>query len=275
MNASKDERAKERKQVLDSIKSISSHIDAAKTNFDKKLDYGVLDERIKTVSEKVAQEIAEDIRHVKKIDNLAPQAYWSLQHELHEERGSLTDGIHSLVNLIEKALDNAENQLSNDLLASGLGTRTPQTHLLPVSARTICKDAEARLIENLDLDSLSKVVHEATNWWQRIWDTKDGRKDAVERLTPVLEKNLTDALQYICEHTTDTLDKLGQEAFKSMEESCHDILERRRDLLDELEHEDLSDKKKEAQLNEELGKVGEQRLQVETLRAEYQTAVSM
>ena len=275
VNASRDERAKERNQVLESITSISSHIDDARINFGKKLDYGVLDERIKTVSEKVSQEIAEDIRHVQKIDNLASQAYWSLQHELHEERGSLTDGIHGLVNLIEKALGDAENQLSNDLLASGLGTRMPQTHLLPVSARTICKDAEARLIENLDLNALSKVVHEATNWWQRIWDTKDGRKVAVERLTPVLEKNLTDALQYICEHTKDELDELGQKAFKSMEKSCHDILERRRDLLDELEHEDLSDEKKEAQLNEELGKVGEQRLQVETLQAEYQAAMSV
>ena len=275
VNASKEERDKERKQVLESISFISSHINDAKTNFDKKLDYGVLDERIKIVSEKVSQEIAEDIRHVQKIDNLASQAYWSLQHELHEERGSLTDGIHSLVNLIEKALDDAENQLSNDLLAGDLGTRMPKTHLLPVSARTICKDAEARLIENLNLDDLSKEIHKVTNWLQRTFDTRTGRKVAVESLRPVLEKNLTDVLQYICEHTKDTLDKLGQEAFKSMEESCHDILERRRDLLDELEHEDLSDKKKEAQLNEKLGQVGEQRLQVETLQAEYQTAVSM
>ena len=276
VNASRDERAKERKKVSESITFISSHIKKERVKFDKTLDaYGVLDECIDTVSKKVSQEITEDIRHVQKIDNLASQAHWSLQHELHEERGSLTNGIHSLVNLIEKALDDAENQLSNDLLASGLGTRMPQTHLLPVSAQTICKDAEARLIENLDLDVLSKEVHEATNWLQRIFDTRTGKKVAVERLRPVLEKNLTDALQYICEHTKDELNKRGQEAFKSMEESCRDILEQRRDMLDELEHEDLSDEKKEAQLNEELGKVGEQRLQVETLRAEYQTAVSM
>ena len=273
VNASRTDRAKERKKVLESIASISSHINAVRTNFGKKFDYGVLDERIKTVSEKVSQEIAEDIRHVRKIDNLASQAYWSLQHELHEERGSLTNGIHSLVNLIEKALDDAENQLSNDLLASGLGTRMPQTHLLPVSARTICKDAEARLIENLDLDTLSKEVHEATNWWQRIWDTPGGRKAAVERLRPVLEKNLTDVLQYICEHTKDMLDKLGQEAFESMEESCHDILERRRALLDELEKGDLSDEKKKAQFSKELGEVEKRMQQVETLQVDYQTDV--
>ena len=60
-----------------------------------------------------------------------------------------------------------------------------------------------------------------------------------------------------------------------MEKSCHDILERRRELLDELEKGDLSDEEKEAQLSKELGEVEKRRLQVETFQAEYQTAVSV
>ena len=274
VNASRDERAEERKKVSERIDSISSHVKDVRTKFEKTLDaYGVLDECIKDVSKKVSQGVAADIRKVK-IDNLATQAPWSLRRKLHGARGDLTSAIHNLVNQIENALNEAENQLSDTLLASGLGTRMPQTHLLPVSARTICKDAEARLIENLDQGALSKVVHEATNWLQRTFNTQGGRKAAVGRLGPRLEEELEKTLKYISEHTLRELNKLGQEALDSMEKSCRDMLERTQNRLAELEKEDLSDEQREAQLNEELGKVGEQMLQVETLQAEYKAEVN-
>ena len=79
----------------------------------------------------------------------------------------------------------------------------------------------------------------------------------------------------IPEHTRQELDKLGQGALKSMEESCRDILERRQELLEELEKGDLSDDEKEAQLSKELGEVEKRMLQVEALQAEYQTAVGV
>lgn len=276
VNASRTDRDKERKQVLESITSLSSHINDARIKFNKELDdlYIILDERINEVSDKIYQKIANTIGNERRIDTLAVKGQWSLPHELHKERGTLAKAIRTLVNQIETMLNNTENQLSDTLLASGLGVRISQTHLLPVSARTICKDAEDKL-ENLNLDALNKVINESTTWWQRILNTSGGLRDAVARLEIELRKILKEALHNIPEHTKRELDKLSQEAFEAMEGSCRDILERRRELLDELEKGDLSDEKKEAQLGKELGEVEKRMLQVETLQEEYQTAVGI
>ena len=277
VNASRTDRAKERKQVLESITSISSHINDARTKFGKEIDesHSILDESIDEVSENVFREVTVTIDSVRQVRNLAAQAHWSLQHELHKERAHLANNIRKLINRIETMLNDTEKELSEAILASGLGERPPRTHLLPVSARTICKDAEAILIENLDRGALNQVVAEATNWWQRTFNTKVGRKAAVELLKVDLGDALGKALSNIPEHTRQELDKLGQEALESMEKSCRDILERRRELLDELEKGDLSDEEKEPQLSKKLGEVKKRRLQVEALQAEYQTAVSV
>lgn len=277
VSASRTDRDKERDQIIRSINSISSHIDNAREKFNKELDESLstLDESINGVSENVSRKIAETIDNVRQIDNMAGQAHWSLQHELYKERRILEKAIRDLVNRIQRMLDDEENQLSDALLASGLGARISQTHLLPISARTICKDAEAKLIANLDREALKEVVDEATAWWQRTFNTKGGRKDAAERLKPELGKILRKALLNIPEHTRRELNRLGQEALDSMKGSCRDILERRRELLEELEKGDLSDEEKEAQLNDELGEVKKRMLQVEALQAEYQTGVGI
>ena len=277
VNASRTDRAKERKKVSESITSISSHINAARTKFGKELDeaHSILDESIDEVSENVFREVTGTIDSVRQVRNLAAQAHWSLQHELHKERARLANDIRKLINRIETMLNDTENELSDAILVSGLGERPPRTHLLPVSARTICKDAEAILIEDLDRGALNQVVAEATNWWQRTFNTKVGRKAAVELLKVDLGDALGKALSNIPEHTSQELDKLGQEALESMEKSCRDILKQRRELLEELERGDSSDEEKEAQLSKELGEVKKRILQVETLQAEYQTAVGI
>ena len=276
LNASRTDRDKEREQVKKSITSISSHIKDTKTKFGNELDesHSILDESIVAVSGNVVQEVSGAIKNVR-VRNLAAQAQWSLQDELHKERARLAKAIRDLVKRIETVLNDMENELSDAILASGLGERPPRTHLLPISARTICKDAEAILIENLDRGALNQVVVETTNWWQRIFNTPEGRRDAAERLKVELGDALEKALGSIPEHTKQELGRLGHEALESMEESCRDILERRRGLLDELEKGDLSDEEKEAQLSKELGEVEKRMLQVEALQAEYQTAVSV
>ena len=153
VNASRTDRAKEREKVSESITSISSHINDARTKFGKELDesHSILDESIDEASENIFREVAATIDKVRQVKNLAAQAHWSLQHELHRERARLAKDIRKLVNRIETVLNDTENELSGSILASGLSERPPRTHLLPVSARTICKDAEAILIENLDV----------------------------------------------------------------------------------------------------------------------------
>ena len=275
VNASRDERAEESRKISESITSISSHVIDARIKFNKDLDkaQSTLDESLGEVSENVSRNISETLGRVRKIDNLVGQAHWSVQQELYGARGSLTQAIRDLVTRIETILNEAEDRLSNALLASGLGPRMPQTHLLPITARTICKEAEDKLIEALDRGALSKVVNEATSWWQRTFDTKQGGKNAVEALEPELGRILKQALDGIAERTRRELEKLGQEALKSMEGSSRDILEQRRKLLDELDEDDSLDEEKLVQINKQLEEVAEQKLHVESLQAEYEQEV--
>ena len=276
VNASRADRDKERKKVSESITSISSHIRDSRIGFQNELDksHSILDDSIIGISENVSRKITETIEKVRNIDNLERQARWGLQDALYKERGLLTKAIRALVNQIETVLNNAENQLSDALLTSGLGVRLTSVHLLPVTARTICKDAEDRLIEHLNRDSLNEVVDEATTWWQRTFNTKAGLRAAVERLKPDLENILGKALRNVPEHTKRELNKLGQEALQSMENSCREILERRAALLEELEKGDLVDEEQEVQLRKELGDVEKRRLQVENLQAQYEADVN-
>ena len=276
VNGSKADREKERKKVSDSIASISSHIRESRIGFQNELDksHSILDDNIIRIKESVSPKITEAIEKVRNIDNLVGQARWGLQDALYKERTLLAKAIRALVNQIETVLNNAENQLSDALLASGLGVRVPRIHLLPVSARTICKDAEDRLIQHLDRDSLNEVVDEAITWWQRILNTKGGRTAAVERLTPDLESILGKALRNVPEHTIRELNKLGEDALKSMENSCREILERRRELLDDLEKGDLVDEEQEVQLIKKLREVEKRKLQVQNLEAEYEEDVN-
>ena len=275
VNASRADRDKERKKVSESIASISSHINDARIKFDRELDesHSTLDKLIDAVSEDVFREVTGTIDSVRQVRNLAAQAHWSLQHELHKERARLAEGIRKLTNRIETVLKDTDSELSGAILTSGLGERLPWTHLLRVSARTICKNAETILTEDLDRGALNQVVAEATNWWQRTFNTKVGRRASVERLKVDLGKALGKALNNIPEHTRQELDKLGQGALDAMKESCRDILGRRQELLDELKKGNLSDEEKEAQLSKEFGEVENRMMQVETLRAEYQKAV--
>ena len=159
-------------------------------------------------------------------------------------------------------------------MRSGFGTGVLGIHLLPVSARTICKDAEAELVANLDRGVLAEVVREATNWWQRIFNTTKGKKAGIERLRPSLGKTLRNAMEKISGDTERKLKKLIDKAVGSMEESCRESLEKRQDQLEALEKEDVSDEKVRERINKKIADVAEQRRIVNALKDEYEAAVA-
>ena len=142
-----------------------------------------------------------------------------------------------------------------------------------MSARSICKDAEAELVAKLDQKDLPDVVRRAANWWQRIVNTAKGKKRAIEELPTHLRQGLIEALEVIPGHTERELKKLVDEAVGSMEESCRQSLERRQDQLEALEKEDASDEEVREQTNQEIAEVAERRRQAKALQNEYEAAV--
>ena len=273
---STEERKKDKSRLSRDIGELGAHAEGTKTDIGNDLErlHSTLDDGLKEVGEAVMRSVEPALSSITGVEGLAEQAHWGIQHALYKERSRVAEHVRELMRAVETKLNNAESELSDRFMRSGFGTRMPRTHLLPVSARSICKDAEAELVANLDQEGLANVVRRATNWWQRIVNPAKGKKRAIEDLRPHLEQGLIDALAVIPGHTERELKKLVDEAVGSMEESCRQSLERRQDQLEALEKEDASDEEVRERTNQEIADVSERKRQAKALQDEYEAAVA-
>jgi hypothetical protein len=220
------------------------------------------------------QSVEESLRGSAGVGVLAAQAHWAIQDALDKQRSRIVKQVQELASGIENKLNDAEQELSDKFAQSGFDTRVTRTHLLPVSARTICKDAEAQLVASLDQGVLAEVVSSATNWWQRTFNRAKAKRLGIEELLPVLGEDLKKALKKIPGQTEREFKRLADEAVASMETSCRKGLGRRGDRLEALEHEDSSNAETRERINRELAHVAEQKRQVKVLQDEYEAAVA-
>ena len=276
VTASIREREKEQERSRRDILSIVWYLERIRSGVSNHLDrlHSTLDDQLFNVAKRVIQIVEEAQRGTTRVDGLVAQARWVIQDALYKERSTISEHLRVLVKGVETKLNDAESTLSDEFMRSGFGTRVLRTHLMPVSARTICKDAEGKLIANLDEDLLAEVLRRATNLWQRIFNTARGKKAAIESLRPSLGAAFREALGVIPGHTERELKKLADEALGSMEESCRDILEKRKGQLEALEQEGASDEETRERINKELADVAKQKLEVTTLQDEYESAIA-
>ncbi|MDE0026189.1 MAG: dynamin family protein [Spirochaetaceae bacterium] len=270
------ERTKEIDRVSHDILALAGHVCRAKKGVDSVMEpmQSTLDRRLREVRERVMQSVIESLGRVTRVEGLAKQAHWSIQDALYKERDTVAACVRELMNGVETMLNDAENELSEEFMRSGFGKRFPHTHLLPVSARTICTDAEDKLMTELNPRSLSEGVRKATKWWQRMFDTPKGKKRGIENLHPALERCLHQALEFIPESTARDLKKLADDAVHLMEESCGKTLKKRGERLEALEREGVSDEEMRERINQELSEVAEQKRRVKELQDEYKAAVA-
>ena len=276
INASQEERHEELARVRENIASIGSVVGNARKKFVRELDeaQGPLQESINETIRKVLQGIDEDLRSVQTINELTGLAM-STGYHLSQKRNVLARAIREIVRKIEGMLNQAENDLSAKLLASGFTVdQGPRYHLLPISSHTICKEVEAELRNNLDLETLQSTMKTATTWWQRLWDTGAGKRAAVGQLKVELESLLQETLDGLSEHTERKLLNLGQNALKTMQGSCGHILNERQELLEDLQKEISSDEDRRQEIDDQLVELDRRKLQVDELKAEYDLARS-
>ena len=278
INASTEKREEEASWIHENIASINSVVTNARKKFVRDLDeaQGPLHESIMETSDNVSREIAADLGQIKTIDNLVGQAIWGIQSKLYSKRNDLADAIGDVVRKIESALNQAENELSETLLASGLTVdHVPQYHLLPVTSRTICKEAEDKLLNTLDRGTLENAVRDTTSGWQRFWNMQKGRNFAVETLRPILEEHLKMSLEYLSDHTRRELETLGEKALQTMQKSCERNLETRDKLLEELQEDISSDENKRREIEDQIAELERRKRQLDTLKDEYDLAMGV
>ena len=272
IDASQEERSEESARIRKNIVSISSVVENERKNFEKTLDeaQGPLQESIKQTIDGVLRRIDDDLSSTSRIDSMAGLAMYIGNH-LYQDRNVLSQTIRDIVSKIENRLNQAENDLSEKLLASGYTSdQGPRYHLLPISANIICKDVEAELSNDLNLETLQNTVEAATTWWQRVWHTSVGKSAAVKQLNLQLESLLQKNLDGLSKHIDRELRNLGQEALKTMEGSCQHILREKQKLLEELQVKISSDEDKRQEIDDQLVELDRRKLQVETLKAEYE-----
>ena len=276
VTASSEEREKEQERLRRDILAIAAHVKRTKTDVSSDLDrlHSTLDQQLDKVAKRVKQIVEEALQGTTHVKVLVAQAQWGIQDALHSERSTIAEHVRELVKGVEAKLNDAESALSDEFMRSGFGTRVLRTHLMPVSARTICKDAEAELIAHLNRDGLAEVVRNSTSVWQRTFNTAMGKKAGIESLRPSLGEAFTLALETIAGHTERELKKLVDETVRSMEESCRDSLEKRKEQLEALEQKGASDDEMRERINRDLVDLAKQKRQVTELQEEYETAIA-
>ena len=275
INASQEERHEELSRVRENITSIGSVVRNARKKFEKDLDEakGPLQESINETIRKVLQEIDDDLSRMR-VNNMAGIAM-GIGNHLYRNRNVLAQAIRDIVSKIEGMLNQAENDLSEKLLASGFTVdQEPRYHLLLISSHTICQEVEAELRNKLNHETLQSTVKAVTTWWQRFWGTSPGKSEAVKQLKIKLESLLQETLDGLSGHIDRELRNRGQEALNTMEESCQRILEERQKLLEELQEKISSDEDKRQEIDDQLVKLDRRKLQVDELKAEYDLARS-
>lgn len=275
INASQEERREELDRVGGNIASISSVVGNTRKKFEKDLDEakGPLQESINETIRKVLQEIDDDLSRMR-VNNMAGIAM-GIGNHLYRNRNVLAQAIRDIVSKIEGMLNQAENDLSEKLLASGFTVdQGPWYHLLQISSHTICQEVEAELRNKLNHETLQSTVKAATTWWQRILDTSPGKSGAVKQLKIKLESLLQETLDGLSGHIDRELRNRGQEALKTMEKSCQRILGERQKLLEELQEKISSDEDKRQEIDAQLVELDRRKLQMDELKAEYDLARS-
>lgn len=272
INSSQKERSKKLARMRENIASINSVVNNAREKFQKGLReaQGPLHDSINETIRKVLQEIDADLSGATEIDNMAGLAM-GIGNRLSQNRNVLAKAIVAIVSDIEIMLNGAENDLSEELFASGF---TARYHLLPISPHTICQQVEEELINNLKLEELQSVVKDATTWWQRFWDTRVGKHAAVSNLKTKLESRLRKTLKGLSEHIGRELRECGQKALNTMEWSCQHIIDERQDRLEKLQGEISSDEDMKQEIDDQLVELDRRKLQVDELKAEYDLARS-
>ena len=271
VDAYTEERAKQRTEVDAAHLAIDTLLKDARVKFENTVEEVVssLEGALQLVADAVLRDTVDRLEKVGRVDQLAPQARWIVQNEIHKRRATIADSLRKVTRNIERFLNGEEITLSDELHRYSLGSRVTRHHLLPVSARTICRAAEASLKDAIDSSLLMEIVGEATNWWQQLWDTGKGRGAGVEALTPKVGERLQREFDNIAAETQRVLTGHGETALSSMARSFRDIQDRIGTTLDELESADQSDKSKRAQISAQLDVTGDRIRQISDMYAEF------
>jgi len=263
-----EEREAERLRINETIDSLGEVILLLRGEVGRKLDAALSDaqEMNSREIEGIVNDTFGELRKVKNIGSIGDQAAWLLSSNIHRKRSAFSENLRALVSTVEAALTNAEQQLSERLTVIGIGRRRARQHILPISAYNICQEALRELEEHLRGEGLEHVVKDAVGWWSRTWNTKGGRQQAIERLEPLLGRQLSDTIEAINEKARNKLTSEIAKAIRVMEDAVQEMLDGRLEVLNAFLDEDREDAATRREILDRLEALGEQLAELRVLK---------
>jgi hypothetical protein len=268
MDATQTERDQEKDKISESISSLSDIVLQSRAVEARRLDRLELDLRgkLKTSADRMATEIENVLREEKQIDNLAGAAKLAVARSIFSQRGALDSAIDELTAQMERGLEEAEAKLAAEALKSGLKGAPSVFHAVDVSPGELTRSIQKSLQEALE-SRVARLIEEATNVWQRVFNTKGGRSNVVGALkNEIVPKLLSELESLIQEVRRDVQLQVGQ-GFSKMELNLRKRLDSRQAVLRSLEDAAQADGERRGNLRGELARVDALKKLVDDLEA--------
>ena len=269
------EREAQRKQINGLIFGMGEEITAYGAKMRKATDAAMCQAQEENYGHlKSAEEgIEKRLTEVKNVGSLAAQCEWILRKIADDSRSKLHENIQRVGNFVEKQLRDLEQLVSEKLRQNGFGERRRRTHFLHLSPFQICRDALRNMSGGISREDLEASVKKATTRWERIWNLKGGRSEAVECLVPDLMRALEAAFDGVEGMVLGRITEACEEAGERLEEEVNELLHSQLRLLESFDEEDKQDDERRLSIEQKLSNLENEIAEVKMLKEEFELSL--
>lgn len=274
LTQSDQERAEEKRRIEQQISRLNQRMEEFAGRLRRSLDghFRHLSAFILEIRDAAVDEIQKRLARYWDIEEIARNGAWIIRDAVAAQQRTLHQKVTSILEDVEGQFKRDISELQTILDEDGAGTSLRVSVFVDLPVYDTIREIRKSFHEEASRDRLQSVVNDATNWWQRLWNTSGGQnaaKDAVENLArdllhSKLEESLVTAIRREIEEAT-------SRARKEIQDGINRALETRRREIDEI---DRGSKDLQAEIERVRGQIRELSMtqqQVESLRRETET----
>jgi hypothetical protein len=263
----KEDLDKERQGIERAISAVHERMTAFERDLERKLDsvFRDLREKIQQSREKAASAIGAGLRSMEMIDVIKREGPWLIKRKLEAEQRSLFKALEQTREEVEGYIRDRVNRLELELQG--------ETGFLSIEAAigvSLFEIVDRIRVRGSELRTeVEEAIEEATNWWQRFWETKGGlinaRGEVLHLANELLEERLDEG---IVKRIVDEIRKSAGNARKELQTSVNEMLEERRRELEEISAGLADRQAKIADVDNKIQQAGARLSDVERLEQE-------
>ncbi|MEM3291107.1 MAG: dynamin family protein [Candidatus Micrarchaeaceae archaeon] len=189
--------------------------------------------------ENIRRTISSKLNNASSLENLKAKAYEGFIEAHSISTREFQKGLKSIKEKIEEEFGDIKNHIERDFREQKI--TLPTFELLNFLRET--NDIPLNT-ENFKIPSIQQIIHDSTNWWQRLWDTKGGIESAAAKIITRGTESIYAVFEKLAINTIMSLhDALNQqlvEAAEAMVEKENEIKTQIHNIDNELEKDQNS-----------------------------------